>query len=105
MPILAIENLSAILRSADLLRMREQIAAKRAHGEPTVPSLLGEERKCNPFLRPGAEGLLVLRSPGQGQLCEAVRCAQLHPAMCHDAFLILLPARSLVQVLLLNMLR
>ena len=33
--------------------MKAGIDAKRARGEPTVPSLLGDERKCNPFLRPG----------------------------------------------------
>lgn len=28
-----------------------QIKAKRSRGEPTVPSLMGEEKKTNPFLR------------------------------------------------------
>jgi hydroxyacylglutathione hydrolase len=39
--------------NADLQRMRADIEAKRARGEPTVPSLLADELKCNPFLRPG----------------------------------------------------
>lgn len=29
----------------------QQITEKRDRGEPTVPSLLGEEKKTNPFLR------------------------------------------------------
>lgn len=37
--------------------MAAEVAAKRKEGQPTVPSLLGDELKCNPFLRPG--GLLV----------------------------------------------
>lgn len=37
--------------------MKEGIEAKRARGEPTVPSLLADELKCNPFLRPGGSGL------------------------------------------------
>lgn len=41
----------------DLQRMQEEIAAKRARGEPTVPSLLGDERKCNPFLRPDSPAI------------------------------------------------
>lgn len=28
-----------------------QIMDKRSRGEPTVPSMLGEEKKTNPFLR------------------------------------------------------
>ena len=28
-----------------------QITDKRSRGEPTVPSMLGEEKKTNPFLR------------------------------------------------------
>ena len=35
----------------DLVRRTEEIEAKRARGEPTVPSLLGEEKLTNPFLR------------------------------------------------------
>lgn len=37
---------------SDLQRMAADIDAKRTAGQPTVPSLLGDERKCNPFLRP-----------------------------------------------------
>lgn len=40
------------LPTADLQRMAADIDAKRAAGQPTVPSLLSDERKCNPFLRP-----------------------------------------------------
>jgi hydroxyacylglutathione hydrolase len=29
----------------------EEVKAKRARGDPTVPSLLGEEKLTNPFLR------------------------------------------------------
>lgn len=40
-------------RLSDLKRMHADITAKRARQEPTVPSVLDDERKCNPFLRPG----------------------------------------------------
>lgn len=36
----------------DLQRRVAEIKALRAKGLPTVPSILGEERKANPFLRP-----------------------------------------------------
>jgi hydroxyacylglutathione hydrolase len=35
----------------DLVKRVEEIKVKRARGEPTVPSLLGEEKATNPFLR------------------------------------------------------
>src|SRR5690606_28220624 len=35
----------------------EAIRAARAKGQPTVPSLLGEEKATNPFLRPMSENL------------------------------------------------
>ena len=35
----------------DLIKRVEEIKAKRARGEPTVPSLIGEEKATNPFLR------------------------------------------------------
>lgn len=35
----------------DLVRRVEEIKAKRARGEPTVPSLMGDEKLTNPFLR------------------------------------------------------
>lgn len=44
---------------ADLQRMAADIDAKRAAGQPTVPSLLGDERKCNPFLRPSEQLLFT----------------------------------------------
>ncbi len=34
-----------------LVKRVEEIKAKRSRGEPTVPSLLGEEKLTNPFLR------------------------------------------------------
>ena len=39
-------------KNEDLQRRVEVIDQKRAAGEPTVPSLLGDERRTNPFLRP-----------------------------------------------------
>lgn len=36
----------------ELLRRAEQVDAARADGFATVPSLLGEEKRTNPFLRP-----------------------------------------------------
>jgi len=35
----------------ELVRRVEEIREKRSRGEPTVPSLLGEEKRTNPFLR------------------------------------------------------
>jgi len=35
----------------ELVRRTEEIMAKRACGKPTVPSLMGEEKATNPFLR------------------------------------------------------
>jgi len=35
----------------DLIRRIDEVAKLRAAGKPTVPSLLGEERRANPFLR------------------------------------------------------
>ena len=37
--------------NAELQQRVAEVKAKRARGEPTVPSLLGEEKKTNPFLR------------------------------------------------------
>lgn len=37
--------------NADLVRRVEEVKAKRARGEPTVPSMMGEEKLTNPFLR------------------------------------------------------
>jgi hydroxyacylglutathione hydrolase len=37
--------------NADLVARAKEIDAARARGEPTVPSLLGEEKATNPFLR------------------------------------------------------
>lgn len=40
-----------------LTQRYEAIRAARARGQPTVPSLLGEEKATNPFLRPMSENL------------------------------------------------
>ena len=37
--------------NAELARRKRRESAKREHGEPTVPSTIGEERATNPFLR------------------------------------------------------
>ncbi|TXH35766.1 MAG: hydroxyacylglutathione hydrolase [Rhodospirillaceae bacterium] len=37
--------------NADLARRVAEVKAARAAGRPTVPSTLGQERRCNPFLR------------------------------------------------------
>jgi hydroxyacylglutathione hydrolase len=37
--------------NADLMKRIDEIAVKRSRGEPTVPSMLGDEKKTNPFLR------------------------------------------------------
>ncbi|MFV0513316.1 MAG: hydroxyacylglutathione hydrolase [Jhaorihella sp.] len=43
--------------NADLARRLDEIAAMRARGEPTVPSLLSLELATNPFLRAGETGV------------------------------------------------
>lgn len=35
----------------DLAKRAEEVKARRARGEPTVPSSMGEEKRTNPFLR------------------------------------------------------
>ena len=37
--------------NADLVKRVGEVKAKRERGEPTVPSLMGEEKATNPFLR------------------------------------------------------
>ena len=46
--------------NAALLARSERIDAARARNEPTVPSLLGEEKETNPFLR-ADDGVLAAR--------------------------------------------
>jgi hydroxyacylglutathione hydrolase len=46
-----------------LVERMQEVDAKRAQGISTVPSLLGDERKTNPFLRPDSEE--IQRSIGQ----------------------------------------
>ncbi|KKJ78067.1 hydroxyacylglutathione hydrolase [Kiloniella litopenaei] len=43
--------------NADLKKRVEKIRRLRKDGQPTVPSLLSEELKTNPFLRPGDTGI------------------------------------------------
>ena len=38
-------------KNAELVKRVEEIKAKRARGEPTVPSMMGIEKLTNPFLR------------------------------------------------------
>ena len=49
----------------DLVKRTEEVMAKRARGEPTVPSLLGEEKLTNPFLR-GDISAEIRRNVGAG---------------------------------------
>ena len=35
----------------DLLRRRDVVTALRDNGQPSLPSTIGDERRCNPFLR------------------------------------------------------
>jgi hydroxyacylglutathione hydrolase len=37
--------------NAELVARAAEVKAKRAKGEPTVPSKMGDEKKTNPFLR------------------------------------------------------
>ena len=38
--------------NVDLQRRKEEVDSRRERGVPTIPSLLGDEKKVNPFLRP-----------------------------------------------------
>src|SRR5690606_19047470 len=52
--------------NAALRRRHEQAIAMRANALPTLPTTLGEERDCNPFLRidaPAVRAALAARSP------------------------------------------
>jgi hydroxyacylglutathione hydrolase len=42
-----------------LQRRARDAAALRARGEPTLPSLLSDERACNPFLRIDADAIVA----------------------------------------------
>lgn len=44
--------------NADLQRRADEVVELRQQGKPTVPSLLGEEKKVNPFLRADNDDLL-----------------------------------------------
>lgn len=37
--------------------MAADIKARRAQGQATVPSMLGDELRCNPFLRPSSPAI------------------------------------------------
>ena len=43
--------LSVEPNNQDLIDRMAIVKSKRARNEPTIPSLLGEEKKANPFLR------------------------------------------------------
>jgi hydroxyacylglutathione hydrolase len=43
--------------NADVGQRLDQVRARRARGEPTVPASLGEERRTNPFLRCSVAGV------------------------------------------------
>ena len=43
--------------NADLVTRSKQIDERRARGEPTVPTTIGEELRTNPFLRPASAAL------------------------------------------------
>ena len=43
--------LSVEPNNPDLVARMQIVNAKRERGDPTVPTLLGEEKKANPFLR------------------------------------------------------
>src|SRR4029079_14448676 len=63
-----------------LLARSAGIDAARARGEATVPSLLGEEKQTNPFLRadkPGVQNAVGMGGPGTG---KAVAQGRARPA-------------------------
>ncbi len=47
-----------------LKKRAEEIAALRKQGKPTVPSILGDEKLCNPFLRTDNNGLRLALAKG-----------------------------------------
>lgn len=49
--------LSVDPKNEDLQRKCEEVASTRAKGIATVPSTLGQEKKCNPFLRADDPGM------------------------------------------------
>ena len=56
----------------DLQRRKEEVDAARSRGEPTIPVLLGNEKKVNPFLRPdNAEIRASLGVPAEASNEEA----------------------------------
>lgn len=64
----------------DLQRRKEEVDTARAHGEPTIPCLLGEEKKVNPFLRPDnkeiREALGVPADASNEEAFAAIRAAK-----------------------------
>ena len=55
-------SLHADPANADLVAYAAQVSAWRAAGKPTIPSRLGDELACNPFLRaPDVASLARLR--------------------------------------------
>ena len=68
--------------NAELLQRIEETRARRAQGLATVPSLLGLEKKTNPFLRSevaeiirGAEAFAGRSLPTQEEVFDTVLCA------------------------------
>lgn len=65
-----------------LKEWKTRIDAARAAGKPTVPSLLGDELKANPFLRPNSEAIRkALHVPLEArpeQALGAIRSAKDH---------------------------
>ncbi|KAG7669762.1 hypothetical protein Ndes2526B_g06114 [Nannochloris sp. 'desiccata'] len=64
----------------DLQRRKEEVDTARAHGEPTIPCLLGDEKKVNPFLRPDnkeiREALGVPADASNEEAFAAIRAAK-----------------------------
>ncbi|MCY4164662.1 MAG: hydroxyacylglutathione hydrolase [Gammaproteobacteria bacterium] len=44
-------------RNQALIKRMEEVARLRAEGRPTVPTTLYQEKRTNPFLRPGSRGI------------------------------------------------
>ncbi len=57
----------------DLLVREERVAALRAAGEPTVPSILGEEMLTNPFMRTDERSVVAAAQGWAGQTLNSPR--------------------------------
>lgn len=60
--------------------MAADIKARRAQGQPTVPSKLADELRCNPFLRPSSpairEALGIPAAASDVEAFGAIRAAK-----------------------------